>query len=172
MQSREIRSEIINYVERKRDSINSQVKAMEVDNCETQEAEEDSEHWEHWGANEYEELSYMGKGPYKGKGKGKGMGKSFNQFYQPSKGKGKSDYYQYQPYAKGDNQYKGDSGYKGDKGKGKGKGFQGQCYWCGEWGHSQSNCTSNDSYMNCMRETKGKGKGQEMHNVEEADHSR
>ena len=27
------------------------------------------------------------------------------------------------------------------KGKGKGKGFQGNCYYCGEFGHSSRNCT-------------------------------
>ena len=49
----------------------------------------------------------------------------------------------------------------------KEKAFRGQCYWCGEWGHSQNNCTSKDAYMSYMRAYKGGGKGQEVHNVEE-----
>ena len=69
-----VRKEIINYVERKRDTFNNQVKAMEVDNVEQ---EYDSEQqWQDWPVNEYdwnnyhyEEINYMGKG--KGKGKGK-----------------------------------------------------------------------------------------------------
>ena len=44
---------------------------------------------------------------------------------------------------------KGKGGGKGDKGKGKGKGvFQGNCYTCGEWGHTGKFCP-----------LKGKGKG-------------
>ena len=50
---------------------------------------------------------------------------------------------------------------KGQEEKGKGTGggnFQGQCYWCGEWGHSQSHCKQKDKYMEGIRK-KGAGKG-------------
>ena len=100
----------------------------------------------------------MCKNGYQGKAKGKGW-QGFNQFVN-YKGKGKGEY-----SGKGE---KGSHYYTdNDKGKGKGKGFQGQCYWCGEWGHSQNNCAGKDEYMNYLRNFKGKGKGQYVHNIEE-----
>ena len=157
-----VKSEIMNYLERKRVNHESQVKAMEVDNVESPEAMSNYEYWEpgweEWPSSEQEELTYMGKGANKGNGTGKSGGKGFNTFYNPLKGKGKGEYYQY-PYSG-----KGDQGSKGNKGKGKGKGFQGQCYWCGEWGHSQNDCQWKDEYMNSLR-AKGKGQGLEVHNV-------
>lgn len=42
---------------------------------------------------------------------------------------------------------------KGGKKGGKGKGFQGSCYLCGEFGHSQRDC------LNMKGKSKGKGKG-------------
>ena len=71
-----VRREIANYVERKRDTINRNVKAMEVDNFEQSETWHSNGHdnetgWEEWTATEpyYDEINYMGKGSYKGKGK-------------------------------------------------------------------------------------------------------
>ena len=69
-----VRKEIVNYVERKRETINNQVKAMEVDNVEPD--YDQDQQWPEWHGNEYdwngyyhsEEINYMGKG--KGKGKG------------------------------------------------------------------------------------------------------
>ena len=45
------------------------------------------------------------------------------------------------------------------KGKGKGKGvaFEGECSWCGVWGHMARNCWKKDKYMDEVR-AKGKGK--------------
>jgi hypothetical protein len=150
---KDVRDEIVNYVERKRDTINSGVKAMEVDHfgCEY-----------HWNTeedyyDEPEELSWISKGHGKAKGKGHGKNMQFT-----TKGYGKGEY--------GKGEYgKGDS--KG-KGKGKGKGFQGNCHWCGEWGHSQSRCADKDRYMQGVRgehrgeEEGSKGKGN-AYNIEE-----
>ena len=164
-----VRDEILNYVERKRDAVNSQVKAMEVDNCEEEDNHpsnqdySDETTWEEWPSNEHE-LNYMSKGS-KGKGKNKGYGKGYSypsfsyQSYYP-KGKGKGDA---QKGTKGVMQ-----GVMQEKGKSKGKGFQGQCYWCGEWGHSQSNCWAKDEYMNNLRQQQGSpGKG--GHEVQSVD---
>ena len=151
MKYKEVRDEIMSYVERKRDLFGNQLKAMEVDNYED---ESDTFWWggkgmgeyEHWSQRSPEELYQMG---YWSKG-GKGSG---------AKGKG---------FHKGDNYYKGDKGggkkgYKGDGkgkgGKGKGDGFQGNCHWCGEWGHSQSRCKMKDEYMENIRKSKGYSKG-------------
>ena len=46
---------------------------------------------------------------------------------------------------------KGDNSKGGSKGDGqgiggKGSGFNGNCHWCGEWGHSQSRCRQKDDY--------------------------
>ena len=60
------------------------------------------------------------------------------------------------------------------KGKGKGGGFQGNCLWCGEWGHSQSRCRHKDEYMNEIRRTKGQERNgyqtNSMENVKPPDH--
>ena len=82
-----VRSEIISYVERKRNQIDSQVKAMEVDNCEAdndagKEQENWDNSWEEWQTGEQEEINYMNNPWGKGKGKGKGK-KGGNQFYNP-----------------------------------------------------------------------------------------
>ena len=50
---------------------------------------------------------------------------------------------------KGGNKGQWSKGNKGQWKKGAGKGFQGECWECGEWGHSASNCPKG----------KGKGKG-------------
>ena len=145
MKYKEVRDEIMSYVERKRDLFGNQLKAMEVDNYED---EWDTTWWggkgpcghEHWDSANPEEIyqmNYWSKG-YKGKGNTKGGGK------KGFKGDGKGDG-------------------KGKGGKGKGGGFQGHCHWCGEWGHSQSRCKQKDEYMDNLRKGgyKGNGKGYE-----------
>ena len=131
--------------------------AMEVGN------HENDNQGEWWGGsvNEYQypaeeelyqnEVNYNGYG-WKGKGsamamKGKGKG--------PVKGGGKSGLYG-----------KGGGKDKGGKGKGKKGGFQGECHWCGKWGHSASRCADKDEYMDWVRGGKGYGKNQEMYQKE------
>ena len=156
MSYKEVRDEIISYVERKRGAFEVQLKAMEVDNYEQVGYWGGGEggNWDEYGYQESEdhgEMNSFQKG-YKGKGKGKngsswwGRGNHWN-----SKG--------------GEGQKGGDWGTKGKgkgqdfKGKGKGGGgFQGTCFFCGEFGHSQSRCREKDKYMEGVRE-KGGGKG-------------
>ena len=90
------------------------------------------------------ELNYYGYG-------GKGKGKSWTP-----KGKGKGPY---KGSGKGGVYMKGSGK---DKGKGKGKkgGFQGECHWCGKWGHTASRCPEKDDYMDWVRGSKGQGKNQ------------
>ena len=126
---KDTREAIMAYVERKR---KDPLTAMEVGNH-----EEETGWWEEGeydyqyqfdGEQYHNEVNYSGfagkgKGPsWYGKGKGKG----------PMKGGGKSS-----PNIKGGGK---------DKGKGKGKkgGFQGECHWCGKWGHTASRCTDKD----------------------------
>ena len=140
---------------------------MEVDNVEPNGSWEDHQWGDYYQAEENyptsyptsypttEELNYMtGKNGYKGKGKGKpfnSWGKGFNQFANP-KGKGKDSYPSYQ---KGE-ATKGDKGgYQSEKGKGKGTGFQGHCYHCGEFGHSQNQCWWKYQQMNQYRQSQG-----------------
>lgn len=45
----------------------------------------------------------------------------------------------------------GKKGWPKGKAKGKGKsGFQGECHWCGQWGHSASRCRQKE-YMGNLR---------------------
>jgi len=153
----EVRTEIFNYVERKRNNVNEQFVQIETNNID--EYWSNDEYDNSWHAHEqeqHEELHYFGGKGGKGQGQyGKGSGKSFQW---EAKGKGK-----YSP--KGGSYWnKGGSGDgKGGKGKGKeGKsGFQGDCYWCGKFGHSQRDCADKDAYMSWVRKGKGKGKGDE-----------
>ena len=95
-----------------------------------------------------EDLQYMYKGKggkgFKGKGKGgKGsMGKG---------GKGS--------VSKGGKGHKG--GFKGD-GKGKGS-FNGECHWCGAWGHPARLCRQKDAYMENVRRSQGQTSSIEQH---------
>ena len=87
-----------------------------------------------WG-----ETNYMGEKGSKGKG-----------YFKGGKGYGKDNSY---------NQYKG-KGEKGyDKGYGKGDYFNGECGFCGKWGHKRSQCRSLTATM------KGKGKGYTSYNA-------
>jgi len=99
-----------------------------------------------------------GKGGY-----GKSTGKSFQW---DAKGKGKASSKGGSFWNKG-----GKNDGKGGKGKGKeGKGgFQGDCYWCGKYGHSQRDCADTDAYMSWVRKVKGKGEDQpggEVNNIQ------
>ena len=160
MKYKEVRDEIMSYVERKRDLFGSQLKAMEVDNY-----EETSPTW--WGGQDpwndeaqyNDELYYFQPSYNKGKGKG-----------NYGKGNYKGDYGKGNHKGDGKNSYKGYGKAKGEKGDGKGKGggFQGNCHWCGEWGHSQSRCRKKDEYMDGIRKGKGNEGGyRSADNVEE-----
>lgn len=160
MTYKDVRDEIQSYVERKRDQFGTQLKAMEVDNHEEWDmtwwggkddwyGATNEQDWEQGDDNEVYQMQYWGKGKgpsYGGKGKGggksyggKGYGKDGGKGYGKDGGKGE--------YSKG----YGGKGYGKDKGKGKGGGFQGNCHWCGEWGHSQSRCRKKDEYMDDVR---------------------
>ena len=118
-----VRTEIPNYVERKRDAFGSQLKAMEVDavNAATWSCPPCTPAQGYWSPpmmeSERERLEEINIFTSKGKGGG-----------------------------------------KGNFGEGA-KGFQGMCYWCGEYGHSQSKCRHKDEYMNALRQGKGAEKG-------------
>ena len=176
MSYKEVRDEIMAYVERKRDLFGSQVKAMEVDKFEQDEwetyaAEKDITWWSgdtvqrSWSDN-HDVPGDVNPLHYKGSSKGhhftKGKGETFSS---GNGGKG----------AKGKGKYSGivnnKSGVKGTDGKGyseKGSGksaaqFNGTCQWCGEWDHSQSRCRWKDEYMEWVRRTRA----EHTHNVEE-----
>ena len=139
---KDTREAIMAYVERKR---RDPLTAMEVGNheCDHLWWSEGENDYQYQDTDEYHnELNYNGYG-------GKGKGKSW-----APKGKGKGPY-------KGSG--KGGVFMKGggkDKGKGKGKkgGFQGECHWCGKWGHTASRCPDKDEYMEWIRGSKGLGK--------------
>jgi hypothetical protein len=166
MAYKEVREEIMSYVERKRNAFSMDLKAMDVDELGLNGGgsmwwggtEDNSENWEYYD-NEVYSLGGWNKG-YGKKGGFKGFGKSG--------GKGGGGY-------KGDvkGSYKGDSkGGKGSfsKGDGKGKGgFNGYCHWCSEWGHSQSRCKAKDEFMDNNRKEKGYGKGGPYYKSNSAD---
>jgi hypothetical protein len=165
MSYKEVRDEIVNYAERKRNAFGNDLKAMEVDEVDAEytwwggrweEEEWESEEvyalgWQKGNGKGKGYDNYYGKGGYKGNGKGYGKDQQYKGSY---KGYGKSDY-------KGTKGYGKDVMYKGD-GKGKGGGFQGHCHWCGEWGHSASRCKDKDVYMDGVRARNGKGGGKAM----------
>ena len=89
---------------------------------------------------------YGGKGYYTGKGYDAGKHHNSMQFTNDKgKGKGKSD------------------GKGGEKGK-----FQGACYFCGGWGHSQNRCYHKDQFMQNQRANSGKGHAGQLQSVEDA----
>ena len=167
----QVRTEIFNYVERKRANVNEQFVQIEVDNVNMMKSINElwckDEYGEQWGEQwqepyyEPEELHYFGgkgggaKGQY-GKGSSKG-------FQWDAKGKGKHAPKGGSFWNKG-----GPNDGKGGKGKGKeGKGgFQGDCYWCGKFGHSQRDCVEKDAYMSWVRKGKGKGAEQDVNNIQ------
>ena len=145
---KETREAIMAYVERKR---KDPLTAMEVgnhefDNCGVFWGSDENDYMYHDPDDCYYEVNYSGYG-VKGKGKSwgpKGKGKG------PYKGAGKGA-----PFLKGGGK---------DKGKGKGKkgSFQGECHWCGQWGHTASRCPEKDAYMDWVRRTNNLGKGGAM----------
>ena len=142
---KETREAIMSYVERKR---KDPLTAMEVgnhecDKCDTIWGGDENEYQYYDSDDCYYEVNYSGYGT-KGKGKSwgpKGKGKG------PYKGAGKGA-----PFHKGGGK---------DKGKGKGKkgSFQGECHWCGQWGHTASRCPEKDAYMDWVRRANNMGKG-------------
>ena len=176
MSYKQVRDEIMAYVERKRDLFGSQVKAMEVDRFEQDEwetyaAEKDITWWggdtvqRSWSDN-HDVPGDVNPLHYKGSSKGhhftKGNGKTFSSGNggKGAKGKGK-----YSGIVNNKSGVKGTGG-KGYSEKGSGKGaaqFNGTCHWCGEWGHSQSRCRWKDEYMEWVRRTRA----EHTHNVEE-----
>jgi hypothetical protein len=167
MSYREVRDEIVNYAERKRNAFGNDLKAMEVD-----ELYDDYIWWggywpEEEGGTSWESDEVYSMGwQYKGKGKGHEYNNGKGNYKGSGKGYGKD---QYKGYSKGyGKNYKGDGKGKAD-GKGKGGGFQGHCHWCGHWGHSASRCHDKDVYMDGVRARgggKGHGKNMETDNVE------
>jgi hypothetical protein len=166
MTYKEVRDEIMSYVERKRDTFGSQLKAMEVDNYEKGwYGSGEEEWWPEEGAGENEEYmkweespsgevyqvqTQWGKGGKGAKG-GKG-GKGYQQWNKGGKKGGGKGYQQYsQQYPQ--------------KGKGSSSSsteFQGHCHWCGEWGHPQTRCKQKDEYMEEARKSgSGGGKWQD-----------
>ena len=113
MKYKEVRDEIMSYVERKRDLFGTQLKAMEVDNDEESDAvwwggNDGWAHEQYWdqenNSEVYQVQGYWGKGPrmeYGAKGKGNLKGD------------------------KGGGEKRSGKGYGKNKGKGKGGGFQG-----------------------------------------------
>jgi len=177
MDPENVRKEILNYVERKRNIVNDQFVDIEVDAVQKTKVDEHYGYdpWGNdgylydWPEHEYEEISYFG-----GKGGGKNYGgkggKSFS--WDSGKGKGKSFMKGGYQGAKGGNygNYKGGKGSVSDGKGGKGKGtsgFQGECYWCGKFGHSQRDCADKDAYMNSQREMKSR---EGLSSVEEGAH--
>ena len=146
---KETREAIMSYVERKR---KDPLTAMEVGNHECDNmgwGELEHDYMYHDVEDCYHELNYSGYG-FKGKGKNwapKGKGKG------PYKGVGKGE------FMKGSGK---------DKGKGKGKkgSFQGECHWCGKWGHTASRCPEKDQYMDWLRRVNSMGKGGMQPHVE------
>ena len=175
MSYKEVRDEIVNYAERKRNAFGNDLKTMEVDEVDAEYTWWGGQWDEEWESEELYSVGWQtkgkgkgydrygkgydqyGKGNYKGSGKGYGKDQDYKGGY---KGFGKNDY-------KGSKGYGKDGGHKGD-GKGKGGGFQGHCHWCGEWGHSASRCKDKDVYMDGVRARNGKGgcKNMETDNVE------
>ena len=149
-----IRAEIMNHVELKRDSIDKNIKHMELDAFRFEYGEQEPWYFDEdaWPSEEITnsgpqmELNYFPKGKGKGKGKSSGFG------WAKGQGKGKGQWGNEQSYGG----YKGDGkgGYKGG-GKGKGGGFQGHCHHCGEFGHSIRNCAHKDKQMQEYRATNG-----------------
>ena len=139
MKYNEVRDEITSFCGKEKDFFGTQLKAMEVDNYE----EMGEQVW--WGGSEpwYRdgwEVSSGGEVCQMNASWGKGLWQE-----KVSKGKGR------EKREKGWGKKGGSEGNgKDDKEKGKGKGgrFQGNCQWCGEWGHSQSRCRHKDEHMN------------------------
>lgn len=141
---------------------------MEVDKLGCQVTDDQNEYYRTYNAEAENEHGVNGVFPYKGYGKGycaKGKPQGKGNF--SSKGWGNSKRQQ-QLYTKGcansDGKNNDSSVWSGleSKGKGKGeskgKGFQGEWYSCGEWGHSQSRRPHSRTSWNQSGSDKGTGK--------------
>ena len=174
MTKQDIRDEIFSYIERTRNAVKDNFASIESEGIHSF----DNYNYESWENDMYpyeyadqsneqvEELHYFG-----GKNGGKGFGgKSYGKGFQwEPKGKGKTGFKGGYSSGAPKGGYSSGKGFgsdgKGGKGKAKG-GFQGDCFWCGKYGHSQRDCPDKDAYMSWVR--KGKGKGvDDVNNVEE-----
>ena len=149
-----VRTEIFNYIERKRTQINEDFAEMELDNLE-------GEHnWNFYddygyqgGENEtYEELNYFGgKGGKSNWGGKNGFGKGGKSYFGGKGGKG--------GFGGKSNSGGKFGGGKGGEWGGKGKGKDIVCYWCNQKGHTQMNCRQKDAYMDSVRARNGETSG-------------
>ena len=163
----EVRSEIFNYIERKRGRMTEAMAGMEMDSFEEScwPCGGDRDRWQFGGDRDQyqhvhgdcgheenlEELNYFGgKGWGKaGKGQGgKGKGFGYGGFGGKSYGKGSWS----KGGGKGWSAKGGKEGGKAVEAKGGGKGKGGVvCYWCGLEGHVQAVCPEKDKYMENVR---------------------
>ena len=174
MTKQDIREEIFSYIERTRNAVNEKFANVEAEGIHSFD-NHDYEPWENDIYNyeyndqpqeHFEDLHYFG-----GKNGGKGFGGKSNGkgFQWDPKGKGKGGFKGGYSSGAPKGGYSSGKGFgsdgKGGKGKGKG-GFQGDCFWCGKYGHSQRDCPDKDAYMSWVRKGKGKG-ADDVNNVEE-----
>ena len=162
----DLRVKVMTWAERKREQHPKNLTQLEHKNStglapmDVSSAQWTHDEWKHWpdlelhgvhnwgGHTEYsgqwpnqpyaeEELYFASKG---GKGKAKGKGKASGNVGMKG-------------YTKGDGKGKG-KGYMPSSSKGKGKGagtFEGECHWCGRWGHPARLCKQKDAYMDAVR---------------------
>lgn len=159
MDYKSAREDVLCLFERKREASQSQVRAMEAGELGYQGNEDYREAYWTYDAEADGENGINAVSPYKGYnkgygGKGKGRNKGnfhtkgwFQQVY--SKGWGNQDV----------NSSSDNKGWSLSESKGKGQGFQGECYSCGEWGHSAARCPHAWGSWGSAVSDKGKGKG-------------
>ena len=111
-----------------------------------------------------DELSYV-KGAYKGGAKAKGKGKSSGKSSHSSLVGSRPSYSSVTSGKPSFSSLGGKSAGKGagKKGKGKGKGcYNGECHWCGRWGHTAKFCRDKDAFMTAQRQQWATGNVEEF----------